>query len=399
MKRALFIIAFCAPVWLIAQNTTNSPGSMFGLGELSTGTGGQFAGFGGSGIALRGATFINTSNPASLTELAKQHFVLDAGLMGAYNSYTQTGVTNKSIVGNLNNLSIGCRIMPRWYGAVFLAPVSSVGYAITLDQEIEGTSGSTISSLFEGTGYLSKIGLSNAFLIGKNLSLGVNLSYVTGTITQSETQGSTTLEESSYKHAFYADFGIQYKYPITRDKFVLIGATYGYSQHLTQNNDLTVTSTASSETIEKDQKAYSQYLPQFIGAGVSYNSLRWTVTADYKYIDWSRMKSSKSTVSFANQHQWSAGAAYTINNPYKKPVKLLLGTGLSNPYVAIKHQKAQNCYISTGANFTTRNNNTVSIGLKYSDQFKIPSGLPREKGLSLFLNISFSERTYRAKLQ
>lgn len=41
----------------------------------------------------------------------------------------------------------------------------------------------------------------------------------------------------------------------------------------------------------------------------------------------------------------------------------------------------------------------LSIGLKYSDQFNIPSGLPRERGLSLFFNISFSERTYRAKLQ
>lgn len=399
MKRVLFIITFCVPILLIAQNSTNSPGSMFGLGELSTGTGGQYAGFGGAGIALRGNTFINPANPASLTELAEQRFVIDAGIMGAYNSYTQTNVTNRSVVGNLNNLSIGCRVMPHWYGAVFIAPVSSVGYAITLDQEIEGTAGSTVSSFFEGTGYLSKIGLSNAFLIGKNLSVGVNLSYITGTITQTETQGSTTIEESSYKHTFYADFGLQYKVSITQDKYWLFGATYGYSQHLTQDNDLTVASTSSSETIEKDQKVYSQYLPQFAGAGMSYNSLRWMATADYKYVDWSRMKSSRSTISFANQHLVTAGVGYTVNNPYKKPVKLLLGAGWSNPYVAVKKQKAQNFYASTGVNITTRNSNVVSIGLKYSDQYRIPAGLPRERGLSLFFNISFSERTYRAKLQ
>ena len=399
MKRIFLSLTFCIPILLTAQNTTNSPGSMFGLGELSTGEGGLFAGFGGAGIALQDASFLNTANPASLTGLTEQRFVFDAGIMGAYKSYTQTGISNNSIVGNLNNLSIGCRIIPRWYGAVFLAPVSSVGYAITLDQEIEGTSGSTISSFFEGAGYLSKIGLSNAFLISKNLSLGINLSYVTGTITQSETQGSATIEESSYKHAFYADFGIQYKLPITRDKYVMLGATYGYSQHLTQDNELTASSSSSSETIEKSQKSYSQYLPQFIGMGVSYNSLRWIATADYKYVDWSRMKSSQSTISFANQHQLAAGMAYTVNNPYKKPIKLLLGTGFSNPYIAIKKQKAQNYYISTGANFTTRNSNVVSIGLKYNDQFNIPAGLPREKGLTLFFNISFSERTYRAKLQ
>jgi hypothetical protein len=54
---------------------------MFGLGELSTGEGGQYAGFGGTGIALRGSSFINPSNPASLTELTEQRFVFDAGLI------------------------------------------------------------------------------------------------------------------------------------------------------------------------------------------------------------------------------------------------------------------------------------------------------------------------------
>ena len=39
---------------LTAQNMTNSPASMFGLGELSTGEGGIYSGMGGVGIALRG---------------------------------------------------------------------------------------------------------------------------------------------------------------------------------------------------------------------------------------------------------------------------------------------------------------------------------------------------------
>ena len=180
MKKILFcILALYSPVSiLIAQNTTNSPTSMFGLGEISTGEGGQYAGLGGAGIALRGSNFLNTANPASLTELTEQRFQIDAGIMGSYQNYTQRGASNHSVTGNLNNLSIGCRIIPRWYGAVFLAPVSSVGYAITLDQEIEGASGSTISSFFEGTGYLSKIGFSNAFLIGKNICHGLKVACI-----------------------------------------------------------------------------------------------------------------------------------------------------------------------------------------------------------------------------
>ena len=171
MKKILFcLLAFYTPVSIvIAQNTTNSPTSMFGLGELSTGEGGQYAGLGGTGIALRGNNFLNNANPASLTELTEQRFQIDAGIMGAYQIYSQRGASNRSVTGNLNNLSIGCRIMPRWYGAIFMAPVSSVGYAITLDEEVAGTNGGTISSLFQGEGGLSKMGISTAYLFGKKI--------------------------------------------------------------------------------------------------------------------------------------------------------------------------------------------------------------------------------------
>lgn len=384
---------------LTAQNTTNSPTSMFGLGELSTGEGGQYAGLGGAGIALRKNNFLNMTNPASLTELSGQRFQFDAGIMGAYQSYTQRGATNHSVIGNLNNLSIGCKILPHWYGAAFLAPVSSVGYAITLDESISGTNGSTVSSLFQGEGGLSKIGISTAYLFGNNLSFGVNLSYITGTITQTESQSSATEETSSYKNAFYADFGIQYKWAIDRERSFVVGGVYGYSQNLKQDNNLYVSSTSGDDTIEKELKRYRQCLPQFFGIGVSYNCLRWMATIDYKYIDWSRMQSSRSNVSFENQHRLSLGGKCTLGNVYHNPVSLLLGTGIGNSYVVIQKKKATNYYISTGMNIQLHDNNVISIGLKYKGQMKTPNGMQRENSLSLFLNITFSERTYRPKIQ
>lgn len=79
----------------------------------------QYAGLGGTGIALRGNNFLNNANPASLTELTEQRFQIDAGIMGAYQIYSQRGASNRSVTGNLNNLSIGCRIMPRWVWSNF----------------------------------------------------------------------------------------------------------------------------------------------------------------------------------------------------------------------------------------------------------------------------------------
>lgn len=59
-----------------------------------------------------------------------------------------------------------------------MAPVSSVGYAISLDQDVAGTDGSTVTSLFQGEGGLSKMGISVAHELWKGLSLGANFSYV-----------------------------------------------------------------------------------------------------------------------------------------------------------------------------------------------------------------------------
>ena len=341
MKRNLILLlTLCHSTLLIySQNTTNSPTSMFGLGELSTGEGGQYSGLGGAGIALQSYNFLNTANPASLTAIEGQRFLIDTGVMGAYKVYTQTGTSNHSLVGNLNNLSIGCRITPRWYGAVFMAPVSSVGYAITLDQDITGTGSSTVSSLFEGEGGLSKMGISTAYRLFKGFSVGANLSYVTGTIKQTETQGSISVEESSYKHAFYADFGLQYKFLLSRNKYLVAGAVYGYSQGLAQDNTLSVSSTSGNESIDESQRHVRQCLPQFVGAGLAYNSPRWTLTAEYKYTDWSRMKSSQSNVRFENQHRLSAGTAYTAGN-ITGSGETVLGAGVSNSYIVIQKKKS-----------------------------------------------------------
>lgn len=243
------------------------------------------------------------------------------------------------------------------------------------------------------------MGISTAYRLFKGFSVGANLSYVTGTIKQTETQGSISVEESSYKHAFYADFGLQYKFPLSRNKYLVAGAVYGYSQDLAQDNTLSVSSTSGNESIDESQSHVRQCLPQFVGAGLAYNSPRWTLTAEYKYTDWSRMKSSQSNVRFENQHRLSAGTAYTAGNIYRNPVKLLLGAGVSNSYIVIQKKKATNYYVSAGSNFTLYNGNVLSLGVKYSDQLHLPNGMQRERGVTLFFNFTFSERTYRAKIQ
>lgn len=400
MKKIFFIIIiFLAANQTNAQNMTNSPSSMFGLGDISTGDGGIYAGMGGVSIALRSPDYLSASNPASLTGIGNQKFLFNVGLMGAVKEFTQSNSTNKSFVGNVSNLGFGFKVIPRWYAALTINPVSSVGYRISLDQQVEGSPGSTVTSLFEGDGGLSRISFSNGFLISKRLSVGLNLSYTTGTITQTESQGSAILTEKSDKRAVHADFGLQYIYPLGKNRSVTTGLIYGYSQKLAQDNTLTVSSSSGSEGIEESQRAVKQYLPAFYGLGVAYNSTRWITTAEYKYMDWSKMKSNQSTINYENQHRIAFGASYLVGSIYNPPKYIMVGAGYYNSYVIIKNQKPQNYYISAGYSFTTSTKSIVTFGVKYNNQFKVSPNAQKERMFSLFLNLAFNERVYRGKLK
>jgi hypothetical protein len=393
----LIILPYCS---LEAQNTTNSPTSQFGIGEIAYGEGGQYSGFGGAAISLRGGNFINYANPASLTALDSARFVFDMGLKGSYRIYRQTGADSRSFVGNVNNIGLGFRLTPMFYVGAFLTPITSCGYAVTMYQDVTGsTTGSKVSSLFEGTGGLSKVGLSGAALLFKKLSIGVSASYVSGTITQTETQSTASAELTSKKQAFYMDFGAQYQLNIDKKSSAMIGIVYGISQPLHQNNSLIASSSSGGSSVTTSPAHGKRYLPGYYGIGGSYTRDRWLFTADYRYYDWSKTETNESNIEYKNQNCLMLGAQRTFGNIYRYPVKLLLGAGVSNSYVVISGKKAENYYVSTGLNFVFKGGHALSVGFKYNDQFNSSKNMQKDRAISMFLNVSFNERVWHSKIQ
>ena len=77
---------------LQAQNTTNLPTSMYGIGELSPGDGGRLSGMGNVGIALNRLGFQNTLNPAAITRMDStcfQHHHMLSGSSGYSDRYVR----------------------------------------------------------------------------------------------------------------------------------------------------------------------------------------------------------------------------------------------------------------------------------------------------------------------
>ena len=383
---------------LIAQNTTNLPTSMYGVGELSAGEGGRYAGMGNIGIALNRIGFQNTLNPAAITRMDTTCFTFDIGASASHARYSFLSDHSSNTTGNPNRISMGFRVLPRWYAIVGAAPYSSVGYVIQTQEEIEGMPGNYAYSLFEGTGGLYRCYLTNAFALTQQLSVGVNLGMIMGTVTQSEKQESALVEYESSKRAFYADFGIHYEFnPAGRRKWAA-GVVFAPSFQIKHDNKLTYSNSSTPENVDKSYHNRTQYLPMHLGTGLSMTTERWTLTADYNYLDWSRNSSSYTSMKYENQHKVNVGGIYVTNPRLPRSTELMGGVGFSNSYINLKGGKMQYLEVSGGASFPIRYS-YLSLGATWRKQINSRKNLMQESRFSLNLNLTFGERLSKAKLK
>lgn len=395
----LMLCSFCAAsLSVVAQNNTNLPTSMYGVGELSTSDGGRYAGMGNIGIALNRAGFQNTLNPAAITRMDSTCFIFDVGASVSYARYSFQNDHSSSFMGNPNRFSIGCRILPRWYAMIGAAPYSSVGYMIQTEEEVEGMPGNYTYSLFEGSGGLYRCYLTNAFALTKRLSVGVNLGIILGTVTQSETQESAIVEYESSKRAFYADFGVHYEFNTTGSQKWAAGLVFAPSLQVNHENNLTYSNSSTSEGVNKSYHSRTQYLPMHIGTGISMATERWVATADYNYLDWSRNTSSYTSMKYENQHKLNIGGTYITNPRLPRSTELMGGIGLSNSYINLRGGKMQYLEVSAGASFPIRYS-YLSLGATWRKQINSRSSLMQESRFSVNLNITFGEKISRSKLK
>lgn len=395
----LLLCSLCtASLSITAQNTTNLPTSMYGLGELSSSDGGRYAGMGNIGIALNRTGFQNTLNPAAITRMDTTCFTFDVGVSASYARYSFLSEHSSNFTGNPNRISMGFRILPQWYALVGIAPYSSVGYVIQTEEEIEGSPGSYTYSLFEGTGGLYRCYITNAFALTRNLSLGVNLGIITGTIKQSETQEKALVEYESGKRAFYADFGLHYEFNTAGRRRWAAGVVFAPSIQISHDNTLTYSNSSTSEDLDKSYHSRTQYLPMHIGTGLSMTTNRWLLTADYNYLDWSRNTSSYTSMKYQNQHKVNLGGIYTTNTRLPRSTELMGGIGYSDSYIMLKGGKMQYLEASAGVSFPIRYS-YLSLGATWRKQLNSRSNMMQESRWSVNLNLTFGERLSKSKLR
>ncbi|MCW3071127.1 MAG: hypothetical protein JWO44_1017 [Bacteroidetes bacterium] len=154
-----FLLFFALYAPKASAQSTSSPYSRYGIGDVNNKVFGQGFAMGGTSLAIQNDTipqtfsqFFTNSNPASYTGV--QYTTAELGL-----NYNRMRLQSSDTRKNVNNASFGYVAIAfpfkRWWAGSFgLIPYSSVGYNVIDDQEIPNVG--TVDYTYEGSGGVSQ---------------------------------------------------------------------------------------------------------------------------------------------------------------------------------------------------------------------------------------------------
>lgn len=305
----LFFTLLTLPV--CAENGLISPYTRYGFGQLSAMETGTNKSMGGTGIGVQNSNQINMLNPASYAAVDTLTFLLDVGMSLNYTNFSENGISKNSGSATFDYLAMQFRLIPRLGMTIGLTPFSNIGYNFSQTNTIYDEENLVSAThLYNGTGGLRQITAGLGYMPFKGLAIGANISYVYGEIyhyvyTQFS-NGDITPRTKMYRgdvSTYNAEFGIQYKASIGKNKFTL-GATY-QPGHSIDDEAYSIETFSTNDTIENHMLS----MPSMYGAGISYTyDERLTIAADYtlqRYgdVDFFGLKGS-------NRHRASVGMEY-----------------------------------------------------------------------------------------
>ena len=412
------LIAVLVPVHSDAQTSLSSPYSAYGIGNLSQVTNIQARSMGGVGIGLRDNFNINIANPASYTGFDSTSFVFEGGAGGHYITLTTDDLNEKYSAATLTHLLFGFPVMKWWKSSFGMLPFSTMGYdAIDFSQSQDV--GNT-RYIFKGSGGITQAFWGNAIQPTKNISLGVNIAYLFGTMDRvqkvtfpdSANFISSIANSSVSVNNAYFKLGAQYHAVIdsARGVNLVFGATYSPQQDLNARRSTMVRSYLGElsgvplvmDTIHmiKDEPG-KIVIPQGFGVGFSISRKNWwLVSADYEFGAWENYSSFGQSDSLTNSHRFRIGAQITPNPnsfSYIQRIEYRVGGHLTQSYLNLRNKQINGYGITFGtglpvvSNMIRRTKAMINLGFEVGSRGTLVNGLIREQYFNVYIGISIYE--------
>jgi hypothetical protein len=400
---------------IYAQNEISSPYSAFGLGYLSNVNCIKNISQGSIGIGTRDNSAINIANPASYTAIDTTSFLFEGGITGSYMNFKSKDFNEDATSASLSHLVFGFPIMRWWKSSIGLVPFSKVGYEVIYDTLIEDVG--QVLYTFGGTGGLSRINWGNAFQPFEFLSIGVNASYLIGTIDRIQNISfldsiyfiNTKIDNSVSIGDIYFDFGIQYFKELNKEIRLAAGAIYRPNITLnSEQNYLARTSLGEisngeffRDTIDYRSNKGDVIYPGGFGAGFSFSKVNaWLFGIDYKNDKWKNYRSFGKSDSLVNSHNFAFGGNiipdYTSTS-YLKRIEYRLGARYYQSYLKLRGNQLNGFGITFGLGLPLRNialkgsKSMLNIGIETGRRGTLNNGLIQESYTNVYFGVTIYE--------
>jgi hypothetical protein len=393
-----------------AQNEISSPYSGFGVGLLTNIKAGPMAAMGGVSYAMQNPMTINFKNPAAYAVFDSLTFIADLGFSAVNGRLKTTNASQRGAYGRLDYLTIGAALTKRWRTSVGITPFSDVGYKIHDSRE-------DMNYTYDGSGGLMQLYWGNSVKIAKGLSVGLNASYLFGTMNNTryvEFSGENFLNsriaQTLIVDGIYLSAGLQYFTNIKENHKLGFGVVYENSAYIWVKENLYINNytniynpKASYDTVLNTiGERGRMVIPQSIGGGISYafkNKL--LVGVDLTWQNWDKYLCMGQKDSLKNALVTAVGLQYTpdpLSAKYMKRVNFRAGAKYSSGYMRFNNSTISEYSVSFGIGLPLRSFSSLSlfnIMFEYGQYGTAKNDLILQSYYKISLNFTLQERLYQ----
>ncbi|RLD37893.1 MAG: hypothetical protein DRI97_08340 [Bacteroidetes bacterium] len=413
----ILLLLFFASETTWAQARISSPYSRYGVGELwynnyST----VLSGMGNVGLAIRSDNYLNIKNPASYTGFDTTSFLFDISGLGSYNTLKTTDISQGADYASLGYILFGTPITRWWKASFGLIPFSNVGYTVYDEKEVEDVG--NVRFIYEGDGALNQFHIGNAFQITKNLSVGINASYIWGVIDRrrrvtfpdSLSMLSTRIDNFDHISDVMFELGAQYFIPLDNGMEIGTGLVFKPGMQLNATRKYIAQNYFGSADqnleLPRDTVAYNPSqkgtldFPMGFGGGISLRkNNQFLVSMDFNWRNWEQYKSYGRSDSLQNSYSFHLGGEYIPKHnsitSYFHRVRYRLGFRYENTYLEINNTPIKEFGISFGLGLPFRRSKSMlNFAFEFGNKGTVENNLVQENFVKFTFGLSIYERWF-----
>ena len=389
----------------VAQQSTSSPYSFYGIGEI------RFKGtvenrlMGGLSF-MPDSIHVSIQNPASYSYLKLTTFTVGGSFnSGTLRTFTEKEKTQRS---TLDYLAVAIPLKKSGF-SFGLIPYSAVGY------RIRNTVVDTIQK-FEGTGGVNKVFFGYGYQLKPNLSIGAEVNYNFGEIQTNSLkyingiQFGVLEENTTVLSGFNYKIGLLYQRKIEKFDFYS-GLHYNYNSNLNTTTEQTISSVTYSEYLSPlvvDQLSQNQstarlHMPNQISIGAGIGKTRnWMIGTEFTWNQSSAMGNRFDNItvaSFKNGYKYSLGGFWIPNynafSNYFQKITYRTGFRYENTGLVIQNQTIKDYAFTAGFGLPLGGTfSNLNIGVEYGQKGTVLSNLVRENYTNVVMSLSLNDKWF-----